>query len=450
MRKSEAKIAIGPRSAIFAPCKKLGMIIVDEEHEGTYKSEQTPRYHAVDVARIRSRIEGARLLLGSATPTIDSYYHAMKGMTKIISLDERVAGGTVPMVRLVDMRQELREGNQTAFSQLLIESLGRCLESGHQAILLLNRRAYATYVHCLFCGTVIHCEQCDISMKWHKKAGRLKCHYCGSQKAVPSQCPACQKKLSFQGAGTQKIEETLQELIPGCRIDRMDQDSMRGKDAHNKALTRFEKKEIDVLIGTQMIAKGLDFPNVTLVGILSADTSLNIPDFRAAERTFQLITQVAGRSGRGNSPGSVVLQTYRPDHYAVKHAARQNYEAFFAEEIRIREEHRYPPFVPLVQLVFFGKTEVRVADSAHKVAEGMKYLIDREVGKPDSGIIFGPTPALIGKAENMHRYSLLLKADGFSPSILKQMVQFLLFDKRENLVSQDVSVSIDVDPQFIA
>ncbi|MDW7670858.1 MAG: primosomal protein N' [Bacillota bacterium] len=449
IRSGEARIIIGPRSAIFAPCRDLGMIIIDEEHESTYKSEQSPRYHAHEIALLRSRLEKAQLVLGSATPSVEVYHRALHHEMKLVQLKERATGGFLPEVTIVDLRDEVRHGNCTLFSKPLVDSLRDCLGQGHQAILLLNRRAFATYVNCLHCGHVIQCEHCDITMKWHKKEKVLKCHYCGTQHATPEHCPECERPLAYQGAGTQRAEETLKSLFPENTIMRMDQDATRLKGSHQAILEQFATKSVDILIGTQMIAKGLDFPNVTLVGILLADTSLNLPDFRASERTFQLITQVAGRAGRGAAAGKVVLQTYQPEHYAVDLAAHQDYERFYHLEIQLRSQFHYPPFTRLMQVTFTGPDERQVGETAVKIARGMAYMLEEHHYSSIKDIVLEPGPALVNKVENRYRYTLLLKTAGVSFSFLKKMVKYLLVDKKEQQIPAEMTVVIDPDPRFI-
>ena len=449
IRSGQAKIVIGPRSAVFAPCQNLGIIIVDEEHENTYKSEQSPRYHAVEVAKIRGKIENARLLFGSATPSIETYYEAVSNQLMLVQLKERISGSWLPTVEVVDMRHEIRSGNGSLISGHLLDALSNCLEQGEQAILLLNRRAFSTHITCLQCGFVFQCDQCDITMKWHKADKALKCHYCGRQHKVPTACPECGESLAYQGAGTQKAEDVLHGLFPDRSIQRMDQDATRQKGAHQKILNDFDAGKIDILVGTQMIAKGLDFPNVTLVGILLADTSLNLPDFRAAEKTFQLITQVAGRAGRGASRGKVVLQTYQPDHYALRSASRQDYESFYKEEIQLRREFSYPPYSRIIQLIFSGTEEDKVKMAALRTAESMHYLMKQYGYTATEKSILQPVPALISRIENRYRYTMMLKNEGVPFSLLKKMIKYLLIEKKAKIVNEAVSLVIDPDPRFV-
>ncbi|SMP46869.1 replication restart helicase PriA [Anoxynatronum buryatiense] len=449
IRRGEARIVIGPRSAIFAPCQNLGIIIIDEEHEHTYKSEQAPRYHATEIARQRCRLEKAQLLLGSATPSLESYHEAEHQKILLVELKERAAGGRLPQVEVVDLRKEAREGNRTLFSRSLIAALEHCLGKKHQAILLLNRRAFATLVMCPQCGYVAKCSQCDISMKWHRKERVLKCHYCGRREPVPESCPMCGELVSFQGAGTQKVEEGLQLLFPDHVVARMDQDVTRQKGSHQAILERFEAKEIDLLVGTQMIAKGLDFPNVTVVGILLADTSLNLPDFRAAEKTFQLMTQVAGRAGRGMQEGKVILQTFQPDHYAVHLSAIQDYHRFYQEEMQIRQRFLYPPFSRLIQVTFWSESEEAVAKAAHHSAAAVRFILEKSGYGEHLEEVMEPGPALIAKIENRYRYTLLMKSVKIPFHLMRKTVKYLLMDGRDRYISPMVTVTVDPDPRIV-
>ena len=382
IRTGEAKVVIGARSAVFAPLEKIGIIIVDEEHESSYISDKRPRYDARDIARWRCDHHGAVLLLGSATPSISTYMKAMPGVKSVnrlelIEMNERVKGRSLPEVEIVDMREELVKGNRSIFSAALADALRECLEGGHQAILFINRRGYSTFVSCRACGYVERCVQCDVSMTYHQSDGMLYCHYCGDMRLPPKICPQCGSKfIKYFGAGTQKVEEEVARLFPQARVSRMDIDTTGAKDAHEKILGAFRRGETQVLVGTQMIAKGLDFPNVTLVGVVAADLSLHVPDYRSVERTFQLITQVAGRAGRAEYPGKVILQTYDPEHYGIELAAKQDYRAFYFKEERMRRRGLYPPFTVLARLLVSSKSE-ETARAAAKAPEGrLNELLD--------------------------------------------------------------------------
>jgi primosomal protein N' (replication factor Y) len=358
IRLGKARVVIGARSAVFAPVDKLGLIIVDEEHEGSYLSERVPAYDAREVAQSRCTREEAVLLLASATPSILSFAKTQRGDYMLLEMPTRVRGLPMPQVSVVDMRQELRLGNKSIFSELLQDKLDHCLQSGQQAMLFINRRGYAPSVVCRSCGHVMGCPSCDVSLTWHAWDQRLHCHYCGMQMLMPASCPACGSRyVRSVGVGTQKVEEEVRKRYPHVEVVRVDNDTTTLKDAHRDLINRFRCGQARVMVGTQMIAKGLDFPQVTLVGAILADLSLNLPDYRSAERTFQLLTQVAGRAGRADRPGEVVIQTYQPDHFAIRAAARQDYRSFFGDEFARRRRDLYPPFTMLVRLLCQAKEE---------------------------------------------------------------------------------------------
>lgn len=383
IRSGAAKVVIGARSAVFAPLDNIGVIVVDEEHEHTYQSDKRPRYDAREVAWQRAARHGAVLLLGSATPSISTYMRAMPGVRpenrlNLIELRERVKGRPMPEVSVVDMRSEFCRGNHSIFSARLASELRECLDGGHQAMLFINRRGHSTFVSCRACGYVMRCDQCDVSMTYHQSENALRCHYCGKTLPPPKQCPQCGSSyIKYFGAGTQRVQEETRRLFPDARIARMDVDTTREKDAHARILDRFRSGETNVLVGTQMIAKGLDFPNVTLVGVVAADMTLNLPDYRSVERTFQLITQVAGRAGRAEIPGRVVVQTYDPEHYGISLAAAQDYRAFYNRESAYRRAALYPPFTVIARIVFSAKIPEAASDAA-MAAEGEmnRYLDD--------------------------------------------------------------------------
>lgn len=368
IRRGDARVVIGARSAVFAPLEKLGLVVVDEEHEATYLSDHHPRYDAREVAQWRCDEEGATLVLASATPSILSFARARRGDLTLVEMPHRVMDRPLPTVEIVDMRRELELGNRSIFSSSLVGKLRECLRSGQQAMLLMNRRGYHSFVSCRKCGYVVKCPNCDLSMTYHLSGGdsRLHCHYCGAQQALPEECPECGSSyIRFFGAGTQKVEEELKKLFPDVGVVRMDIDTTSGKDGHQKLLDEFRSGRARILIGTQMIAKGLDFPNVTLVGVIAADMTLNLPDYRSRERTFQLLTQVAGRAGRGTLPGQVVIQTYKPDDPIIQASARQDYRTFFEEEFGRRRRGLYPPFTIMARLL----VESASAPAAQKYAE---------------------------------------------------------------------------------
>ncbi|MBN2908306.1 primosomal protein N' [Polycladomyces sp. WAk] len=404
IRSGEVRVAIGARSAIFAPFEQLGLIIIDEEHESSYKQEEQPKYHARDVALWRAREHGAAVVLGSATPAVESYFLARTGVYEWVTLPQRVNNRPFPTVDVVDMREELRQGNRSLFSRKLRTSLTQCVERGEQAVLLLNRRGYSTFVLCRDCGEAMMCPHCDISLTYHQTNRTLRCHYCGYATQVPSTCPACSgTHIRYFGTGTQRVEEELARLFPGIRVIRMDVDTTSRKGAHERLLKAFGSGQADVLLGTQMIAKGLDFPRVTLVGVIAADTSLYLPDFRAAERTFQLLMQVSGRAGRHQLPGRVVIQTYNPEHYSVDLAARYQTESFYRQECRLRKQHRYPPFCGLFTLLLTHPDRAALMRAAHQAA--IRLQQDRLPGVE----VLGPVPAPIPRLKDRYRMQVMVK-----------------------------------------
>ena len=366
IRRGDVRVVIGARSAIFAPLEHVGLIIIDEEHEQSYIADSTPRYDAREIARWRCEDEGAALLLASATPSMRSFAMAGRGDLTLLEMPRRVANRPLPQVHVVDMREELRAGNRSVFSGALLTGLTRCLDEGHQAILFVNRRGYSTFVSCRSCGYTVTCSQCDVSMTYHSAENVLRCHYCGQEMPVPRTCPECGSPyIKYFGVGTQRVEEEVRKFFPDVPVLRMDNDTTRTKDAHAQLLARFRSGEARVLVGTQMIAKGLDFPEVTMVGIIAADAMLKLPDYRSAERTFQLLTQVAGRAGRAEHPGEVFLQTYDPENYAIEAASRQDYRAFYEEEMMRRRRALYPPYTLLARLLY----EADRAEDAQAAAE---------------------------------------------------------------------------------
>jgi primosomal protein N' (replication factor Y) len=403
IRSGEAAVVIGARSALFAPVRSLGLVVVDEEHETSYKQEQAPRYHARDLARKRAELNACPVVLASATPAVESFYRAKCGEFQLLRLSARVEARPMPAVRIVDLRGVGRR--PAIFSGSLRQGLAARLLAGEQAILFLNRRGYATFLACLACGHALRCPDCGISLTYYQEHHRLRCHQCGATHTAPATCPSCAgPQIAFSGFGTERVESELMRLLPQARPGRLDSDTTAGKGAHVRILTRFRQAETNILIGTQMVAKGFDFPAVTLVGVISADTGLNLPDFRAAERTFQLLTQVAGRSGRGERPGEVIIQTYRPDHYAIQAAARQDYEGFYQQEIALREELSYPPYSQLANLVFLSLDQAQAERRAHRVAAEL-----RQSRGPLPLEVLGPAPAPLAKLRGRHRWHLLVK-----------------------------------------
>lgn len=417
IRRGEARVVVGTRSAVFAPVQKLGLIIVDEEHDGSYKQEETPRYHGRDVAVMRAKLNDAVVVMGSATPSLESWSNAEKGRYARVEMRARVADRPLPAVELVDMRNEFREtGQEQIFSRRLIEETEATLARGEQAIILLNRRGYSFVVMCRSCGEKIECENCAISMTYHKPVSgndaiaqpgqRLECHYCGFRRGVPNKCPKCDSEhLYYLGAGSQQGEERLQEIFPHARIGRMDRDTVRGRSDMERLLARLHAGEINLLVGTQMIAKGHDIHGVTLVGVVGADFALGLPDFRAAERVFQLLTQVSGRAGRGELPGKVLVQTYHPDHYAVKFAAEHDYPGFVAKEMQYRKWMHYPPYGVLANVV--------VQSEQLEEATGWSAELGRWFGKTrlDGVRVLGPAAAPISRLKRIYRYHFVLKGE---------------------------------------
>ncbi len=444
----EIDVIIGPRSALFTPFPDLGLIVMDEEHEGSYKSESTPKYHARETAEAYARMQHASLVLGSATPSMEAYYRAKKQEYKLFQLTKRLTGGTLPTVYTVDLREELKQGNRTIFSRKLQELLEDRLQKGQQSMLFINRRGLAGFVSCRACGHVIKCPHCDVSLSEHR-GGRLVCHYCGYETAKITICPECGSKyISGFRAGTQQIEEKLKELYPQMRILRMDADTTKTKDSYEKILAAFGNGEADVLVGTQMIVKGHDFPNVTLVGVLAADMSLSVGDYRAAERTFQLITQAAGRAGRGELAGEVVVQTYQPEHYAIVHAAAQDYEAFYEEEILYRDLMQYPPVAHMLAVQIYAVGEKEGAVLAERMAQWTREhasdMQKKQGWKPQEGIqVIGPAPGGIGKINDIYRFVFYVKHGEYETLI---GVKDRLEQRLKELDLRQINIQFDFNP----
>ncbi len=412
IRLGKARVAVGARSAVFAPMQNVGLIIVDEEHEGSYQSETVPRYGALEVAAYRARQFSCPLLLGSATPSLHSYYRALSGRYQLLELPQRVQNRPLPIVEVVDMRQEFQAGNNGIFSGRLVQLLEECVQKGQQAMLFLNRRGYSTFVSCRNCGYVVFCDDCDISMTYHKGENRLRCHFCSSVKPLPRVCPSCGKPfIKYFGVGTEQVEEQLHQLFPQAVTLRMDTDTVRTKDAMQQMLTTFAHGEAQFLVGTQMIAKGHDFPNVTLVGVVAADATLLIPDYRSTERTFQLLTQVAGRAGRDEAPGRVVIQTYSPAHPAIRYAKGHDYKSFYAYELEQRKKAVFPPFSLFVRILFSSDDEAQLHSVVSGYAEGLKAALDECLGTDGARdiLLYSASPAPIKRKQRAYRYQILIK-----------------------------------------
>ncbi|HBI1962658.1 TPA: primosomal protein N' [Enterococcus faecalis] len=439
IERGEAEVVVGARSAIFAPIENIGVIIIDEEHEASYKQEETPRYHARDLAIWRSEYHHCPVVLGSATPSLESRARAQKNVYQRLRLTQRAnQAATLPTIDVVDMRQEVENGNVSSFSMSLQEKLQERLEKNEQSVLLLNRRGYSSFVMCRDCGYVLPCPNCDISLTLHMDSKTMKCHYCGHEERIPYRCPNCgQDKIRYYGTGTQKVEEELQTLLPDSRILRMDVDTTRRKGAHEKILRTFGEGQADILLGTQMIAKGLDFPNVTLVGVLNADTALNLPDFRSSERTFQLLTQVSGRAGRAEKPGEVIIQSFNPEHYAIQLAKAQDYEDFYTKEMYIRYRGDYPPYYFTVQITASHPEENEAAKQMFQIATKLKQ------GLSPQAILLGPTPNAIMRVNNRYFYQVIIKYK--QEPMLQPLLKEILTDT-QRATARGLKLSIDAEP----
>lgn len=465
---SQAKVVVGARSAIFAPFQSIGIIIIDEEHETSYKQEESPKYHAREVAMWRAKQHGATLVLGSATPSLESYRATMDAESgsaerqvtsddqlpiRRLALAERVAGRPLPEVHIVDMREELHDGNRSMFSRLLTESIRDRLEREEQMILLLNRRGYSTFVMCRSCGVVCECPHCDISLTYHRHSRTMRCHYCGYAEREPSECPACSSPyIRFFGTGTQRVEEELVRLYPGIRVIRMDVDTTSEKGSHEKWLRIFQERRADVLLGTQMVAKGLDFPHVTLVGVIAADSVLRLPDFRSAERTFQLLTQVAGRAGRHDLPGEVIIQTYVPDHYSIVNASRHDYDTFVNHELQERKMLDYPPYSRLILITLSHVQLASVMRASEKMAQHIKKWWEQEssqsvhTGMQGELTVLGPVASPIPRIKDRYRFQCMVKYRGATSAhrIVKRAVAEV-----EKVADSDLQIVVDVDPYVL-
>ena len=444
-KNGDIDIMIGPRSALFAPFERLGLIIIDEEHETSYKSETIPRYHARETAIERARMNGASVILGSATPSLDSYYHAQNGAYELLELTQRVQEKPLPSCEVIDLRDELKKGNRSILSVRLQELMEDRLEKKQQMMLFLNRRGVAGFMSCRACGHVIKCPHCDVSLSQHNN-GKMVCHYCGYEEPEPKTCPSCGSKyISGFKAGTQKIEELVRQRFPQARVLRMDFDTTRTKEAHEQILQAFANQEADILIGTQMIVKGHDFPNVTLVGVLAADMSLHISDFHAAERTFQLLTQAAGRAGRGDEPGNVIIQTYNPEHYAVLSAKAQDYESFYEQEIMYRQLGFYPPVWNLLLVMCTSEDEKKLQFASEKIVRRLQKTLDTEEIFHKKAIqMVGPADATIARVNDVYRKVIYIKTKDYQDLVLlKDRLEYYMKDNKD---FGQVSVQFDFNP----
>ncbi|WP_412988149.1 primosomal protein N' [Pediococcus siamensis] len=439
IKRHEAQVVVGARSAVFAPIENIGVIIIDEEHETSYKQDDAPRYHARNVAQWRCMFHHCPLVLGSATPSLESRARSEKQVYRLLRLTHRINGQPLPQVKIVDMRQELQKNGSQNFSPALSDAIEQRLQLGQQSILMLNRRGFSSFIMCRDCGFVLKCPNCDISLTLHMDSHSMKCHYCGHEEAIPKVCPNCKShKIRYYGTGTEKVEQELQEKFPEARILRMDVDTTRRKGAHERILQKFGSGDADILLGTQMIAKGLDFPNVTLVGVLNADTALELPDFRSSERTFQLLTQVSGRAGRADKLGEVFIQTFNPDHYAIQLAKTQNYENFFRKEMYIRHQGKYPPYYFTLQITAAHKEENLAAQKMFAVLDELRPQLSQ------NAIILGPTPKPIARVKNKYYYQIVIKYKN-EPG-LHGAVTKILQESQKNY-QKGIQLAIDAEPQ---
>lgn len=438
--RGQARVVVGARSAIFAPLKNLGIIIMDEEHETSYKQDDSPRYHARDVAKWRAKYHQAVLLLGSATPSLESRSRAQVGVYQLLRLSHRVNGQSLPPIEVVDMRPEIRQQGETNFSRRLMELLQDRLGKGEQSILMLNRRGFSSFMMCRDCGAVLKCPNCDISLTLHMDTRTMRCHYCGHEEPIPQYCPQCHSRhIRYYGTGTEKVAAQLSALLPAARVLRMDVDTTRRKGMHEKILRQFGEHQADILLGTQMIAKGLDFPDVTLVGVLNADTGLELPDFRASEHTFDLLAQVSGRAGRSDKPGHVIIQTFNPDHYAIRLAQAHDYDRFFATEMNVRYRGGYPPYYYTVRVMASHEQEAVAAKAMIRISEQIKRSV------APSTIILGPSPRPIARIKRRYYYQLVIKYKQ-DPQLHRILTTVLTETQPRGF--RDLQVSIDPEPQF--
>ncbi|MEN3329940.1 MAG: hypothetical protein V7638_4747 [Acidobacteriota bacterium] len=443
VRNGDARVVIGTRSAVFAPVKNLGLIVVDEEHESSYRQQESPYYNARDVAIVRAQKESATVVLGSATPSLESFHNARKGKYHFVALPERIGARPMAEAKIIDMRNVfVRHGKPRVFSDELLEAIRQTRERGEQSIILLNRRGYSSFILCRSCGETVQCPNCDVTLTYHRSERVIVCHYCNHREAVPRVCPSCGKKyIYYVGEGTEQLEEMLKLLFPALRVARIDRDTTARRKMFEQTLIDFSVGRIDTLVGTQMLAKGHDFPNVTLVGVVSVDAGLALPDFRSAERTFQLITQVAGRAGRGDRPGRVLIQTYHPYHYALRHACAQDYEGFYDEELRYRQNHSYPPFVALASLLVHGPDLGKVRNDSLELRKQLDLVNQERKCR-----VLGPAPAPLSRLKGEHRFQLLIKSR--SRKDLREMADAAMRAVAESGVNLR-SINLEIDPVSI-
>lgn len=446
IKEGNVRVVIGTRSALFLPFTSLGLIVIDEEHEMSYRSEMTPKYDSIEVARYMAYKQGVTVLLASATPSISDYYRAEKGEYDLLTLNKRANNKPMPEIEVVDMREELHKGNKDDLSEKMIEEIRRTVESGNQAILFLNRRGFASFLTCKDCGHVFRCDRCDISLTYHKYKNKGVCHYCGKEEVIPDKCPECgNKNISPIGIGTEKIELYLKEKFPNYKTLRVDKDTTSKKGQLEKILNSFNSGQADILIGTQILSKGHDFDNVTLVGIISADMMLNYPDYRAFESTFQLITQVSGRAGRSDKEGKVILQSYNTEHYAIQKAIDYDYKGFYQKEIAIRKTFGYEPFNNIFRLVFSGYKYNKVRENADRFLKTLEYLL-KENNIYFSDLILGPNECSINKINDKYRWQVIVKDNNMNVKKLKSMIKYICVTKYEEIFDKDIVISIEQNP----
>ncbi|WP_295733087.1 primosomal protein N' [Intestinibacter sp.] len=449
IKKGNIRILIGARSAIFAPFNSLGVVIVDEFHESSYKSDKNPKFSTLEVGRYLVNKRDITLVLGSATPSIEEYYRAKSGEYELIELKKRANNKPLPKIEVVDMKEELKYGNRSFLSNRLKLQIEEEIKNNNQVILFLNRRGYSSFVSCRECGYVFKCKHCDISLTYHKKQNIGKCHYCGYEEVIPQKCPECESKyVKAFGLGTEKIEEEIKQIFEGVRVLRLDKDTTSQKHELENILNKFQNREADILIGTQMISKGLDFNHVTLVGILSADMMLNFPDFKSFENTFQLVTQVSGRAGRSEKEGKVILQTYDSQSSVIKRIVDYDFEGFYEDEIKIRKLFNYTPFNNMLSVVISGKNELMVKKNITTLYNNIVYLL-KERGIQDFEFILGPNPCSISKINSNYRWQILFKDDNIEINLLKGIIKYICITKRDVVFDKEVNISIDINPNSI-
>lgn len=443
VKNKDVKVAIGARSAIFLPFDNLGIIIIDEEHEGSYKSDSNPKYNAREIGELKCEIENCKMVLGSATPSIETYYRGMKDEIELLTLSKRADNALMPKIHIVDMREELIKNNKSIFSEELYKGISNALNNKEQIILFLNRRGFSTFVSCRKCGYVFKCDNCDISLTYHSNGNYLSCHYCGKKYQISKTCPQCGSRyVKHFGVGTEKIQEEIRRVFPTARVMRMDFDTTRKKNSHEFIYNAFKNEEADILIGTQMVTKGLDFKNVTLVGVIAADMSLNLPDFRSAERTFQLMIQVSGRAGRGKKEGNVIIQTYNSEHYSIKYAALNDFQDFYKEEIGIRYNMNYPPFSKILCINMSSKNENLLIKSIQNIGIILKNILKNS----DKIEMLGPCPCILSKIKEHYRWQIIIK--GKFDSSLASNIKKIIYDNLKDVYTE-VKVNIDINPNSL-